>query len=136
VINDSKSTTVAASVAALTTVVQKFPQQRVVLMIGGLSKAGSWEPLLMQIANRKGVVASVVCFGKDGHLLGSHCRAAGVEHRVVPTLQDAVVTGLDATRDGGVVLLSPGCASFDEFSDFEHRGREFKRYVSECALRG
>jgi len=136
VINDSKSTTVAASVAALTTVMQNFPQQRVVLMIGGLSKAGSWEPLLTKVADQSATVAPVVCFGKDGHLLGSHCRAAGVEYRIVPTLKDAVVAGLEVAREGGVVvLLSPGCASFDEFSDFEHRGREFKRYVSECSAR-
>jgi UDP-N-acetylmuramoylalanine--D-glutamate ligase len=131
VINDSKSTTVAASVAALATVKQAFPEQPVALMLGGLSKAGSWKPLLDEVRKDKVIMLPVVCFGKDGPLLGSHCRAAGIEHVIVPSLQDAAAQGLELTNRGGVVLLSPGCASFDEFSDFEHRGREFKRYVAE-----
>jgi UDP-N-acetylmuramoylalanine--D-glutamate ligase len=131
VINDSKSTTVAASVAALATVSQAFPNQPVTLMLGGLSKAGSWKPLLDEVRENRGRMLSVVCFGKDGPLLGSHCRAAGIEHVVVPSLKDAAEQGLKLTSAGGVVLLSPGCASFDEFSDFEHRGREFKRYIAE-----
>jgi UDP-N-acetylmuramoylalanine--D-glutamate ligase len=132
VINDSKSTTVAASIAALTTVRQSFPSERVALLLGGLSKAGSWQPLLTHVAEQKGSMMPVVCFGKDGPLLGSHCRAAGIEHVIVATLKDAAMQGVELTAQGGIVLLSPGCASFDEFSDFEHRGREFKRSISEC----
>ncbi len=131
VINDSKSTTVAASVAALTTVRQAFPVQPVTLMLGGLAKAGSWKPLLDEVSRNRASMLPVVCFGKDGPLLGNHCRAAGIEHVIVPTLRDAAAQGLELTTRGGVVLLSPGCASFDEFSDFEHRGREFKRYIAE-----
>ncbi len=131
VINDSKSTTVAASVAALATVKQAFPGQPVTLMLGGLSKAGSWKPLLDEVRENKARMLPVVCFGKDGPLLGSHCRAAGIEHVIVPHLRDAAAQGLELTSGGGVVLLSPGCASFDEFSDFEHRGREFKRYIAD-----
>ena len=131
VINDSKSTTVAASVAALATVKQAFPALPVTLMLGGLSKAGSWKPLLDEVRENKARMLPVVCFGKDGPLLGSHCRAAGIEHVIVPHLRDAAAQGLDFTSGGGVVLLSPGCASFDEFSDFEHRGREFKRYIAD-----
>ncbi len=135
-INDSKSTTVAASVAALSTVREAFPSERVALMIGGLSKAGSWQPLLSYVAQHKAKMMPLVCFGKDGSLLGSHCRAADIDHVIVPTLRDAAVKGLELTAQGGVVLLTPGCASFDEFSDFEHRGREFKRYISEGIREG
>jgi UDP-N-acetylmuramoylalanine--D-glutamate ligase len=133
VINDSKSTTVAATVAALSTVREHYPSARVALMIGGLSKAGSWEPLLSRISSRSGASGiSVVCFGQDGALLASHCRAAGISHVVAPRLQEATTQALSMTLGGGVALLSPGCASFDEFKDFEHRGAAFKVLVREC----
>lgn len=131
VINDSKSTTVAATRAAVATVLEHVPLRPVVLMIGGLSKAGSWSPLLTQVSQQKERCGLVVCFGKDRSLLASHCRASGVEHVILPNLRDATHEALRRVSSGGVVLLSPGCASFDEFLDFEHRGAEFKRYVRE-----
>jgi UDP-N-acetylmuramoylalanine--D-glutamate ligase len=136
VINDSKSTTVAASLAALSTIVEHYPSSRVVLMIGGLSKAGSWAPLLNAITSssaKSGI--SVVCFGKDGALLANHCRAAGISHSVAPHLSEATSQALSMIGEAGIALLSPGCASFDEFKDFEHRGAVFKACVRD-ALRG
>jgi UDP-N-acetylmuramoylalanine--D-glutamate ligase len=132
VINDSKSTTVAASVAALTTIREHYPASRIVVMIGGLSKAGSWAPLLSRATDPR---ISIICFGQDGALLASHCRSAGVEHLVVSNLQAATTEALSMTVEGGVALLSPGCASFDEFEDFEHRGVAFKGFVRECFRR-
>lgn len=132
VINDSKSTTVAATVAALTTVLEHYPSSRIVLMIGGLSKAGSWSPLLSQISSSGNGGVSVVCFGKDGALLASHCRASGISHVVASNLHDATHQALSMSVEGGVALLSPGCASFDEFTDFEHRGAAFKGFVRSC----
>jgi UDP-N-acetylmuramoylalanine--D-glutamate ligase len=131
VVNDSKSTTVAASLAALVTILERHPSEKIALLIGGLSKAGSWTPLLSRVAKEKRERLSVVCFGKDGPLLASHCRAAEVDHSVAANLREATAAGLSLVREGGVLLLSPGCASFDEFTDFEHRGTEFKRYVRE-----
>ena len=134
IINDSKSTTVAASLAALTTVRDHFRDHRLVLMLGGLSKAGSWDPLLKAVKSDGSVIEPVICFGKDAPLLASHCRALGIPHRVSATLRDATNDALAALASlpRGVMLLTPGCASFDEFTDFEHRGREFKRYVREA----
>jgi UDP-N-acetylmuramoylalanine--D-glutamate ligase len=100
-------------------------------MIGGLSKAGSWKPLLSKISEQTGRMVLVVCFGKDGPLLASHCRASDVSHVVSPNLREATRTALGRVASEGVALLSPGCASFDEFIDFEHRGTEFKRYVQD-----
>lgn len=133
VINDSKSTTVAASLAALSTVVEHYPSSRVVLMIGGLSKAGSWAPLFNAItaSNAKSDIA-VVCFGKDGPLVANHCRAAGIPHTIAPHLSQATSLALSMIGEGGIALLSPGCASFDEFKDFEHRGAAFKACVREA----
>jgi UDP-N-acetylmuramoylalanine--D-glutamate ligase len=129
VINDSKSTTVAATVAAVNTVLERFPSSRVALMIGGLSKAGSWAPLFSRIAD---VGVSLVCFGEDRTLLASHCRAAGIAHIVARNLHEATTHAVSMTVGGGVALLSPGCASFDEFRDFEERGAAFRVLVQEC----
>jgi len=129
VINDSKSTSVAATVAALSTVLERFPTSRVALMIGGLSKAGSWSPLFSRISDER---VSIVCFGEDRALLANHCRAAGSAHVVARNLQEATTHALSMTVGGGVALLSPGCASFDEFRDFEERGAAFRVLVQEC----
>jgi UDP-N-acetylmuramoylalanine--D-glutamate ligase len=130
VFNDSKSTTVAASVAAVTTVSTAYPDRRIVIMLGGLSKAGSWQPLLSAV---KGVanVDRAVCFGKDGGLIAEHLRGGEVECSVVPTLADGVALAKSFATPESVVLLSPGCASFDEFRDFEGRGAAFKQLVRE-----
>lgn len=131
VVNDAKSTTVAASLAALNTVFATFSDLPVTLMLGGLSKAGSWQPLLAKIRECGVGRVSVVCFGKDGGLLASHCRSVGIQPIIARTLREATQEALRAVEIGGVALLSPGCASFDEFVDFEHRGAAFKRYVVE-----
>lgn len=133
IINDSKSTTVAAALAALISIRTHFPSHKLVLMLGGLSKAGSWEPVLQAIVAQKGAMEPVVCFGKDGPLLAGHCRAGGVACVVAPTLRAGTEMALKVLNrlERGVLLLTPGCASFDEFTDFEHRGAQFKSYVGE-----
>lgn len=129
-INDSKSTTVAASKAAVQTVKTHYSSRPLVVMLGGLSKAGSWEPLLRYMATYKTDSPPVVCFGKDGPLLANHCTAFGLRSVVAPTMIDGVACAYrEAKPIGGVILLTPGCASFDEFSDFEHRGRVFKESI-------
>ena len=132
IINDSKSTTVAASLAAFGTIRGHFPEHKIVLMLGGLSKAGSWDPLLKAVAAEKRAIEPVVCFGKDGPLLAGHCRASGVPCVVASTLREGTTAALQALQsvERGIVLLTPGCASFDEFTDFEHRGAQFKSYVA------
>jgi UDP-N-acetylmuramoylalanine--D-glutamate ligase len=133
IFNDSKSTTVAAAVAAFQTICSEYSKSSVVVMIGGLSKAGSWEPLLALLKEHKAELLPVVCFGKDGALLGSLCEGVGVPSQVAANLRAATACGISMLRsvNDAVMLLTPGCASFDEFTDFEHRGREFKRFVLE-----
>ncbi len=132
VFNDSKSTTVAASLAAVMTVRERYPSHRLVIMLGGLSKAGSWDPLLRAIKSGPGQVLPLICFGKDGPLLASHCKAHGLTCSVEPSLQSATERGMRTIQesDDAILLLTPGCASFDEFSDFEQRGTRFKEYVA------
>jgi UDP-N-acetylmuramoylalanine--D-glutamate ligase len=130
-INDSKSTTVAAAVAGVKCVLENFPTRKMTLLLGGLAKAGSWEPLLTVLEKHRDAVARVVCFGGDGRLLQSHVSSKSLPSTLAPTLKEATVAALQASGPQDVVLLSPGCASFDEFTDFEDRGRFFKKYVRE-----
>ena len=132
VFNDSKSTTVAASLAAFMTVRERYPKHRLLVMLGGLSKAGSWDPLLRAIKSDSGQELPVLCFGKDGPLLASHCKAHGLTCSVDPSLRSATERGMRTLQefDDAILLLTPGCASFDEFSDFEQRGARFKEYVA------
>jgi len=135
-INDSKSTTVAAAVAGVRCVLENFPAHQLTLLIGGMAKAGSWEPLLGVLEEHSSQISRVVCFGGDGRLLQSHVTAKGLPSDLLPTLREATVFSLEQTGPGDVVLLSPGCASFDEFSDFEDRGRAFKGYVRDIDMAG
>jgi UDP-N-acetylmuramoylalanine--D-glutamate ligase len=133
IFNDSKSTTVAAAVAAFRTIRSHYPTNQIVVMIGGLSKAGSWEPLLALLKEHRAALLPIVCFGKDGQMLASLCDAADLPTRVDPTLRAATEAGVSMVRESpdAILVLTPGCASFDEFTDFEHRGAEFKRFVRE-----
>lgn len=128
-INDSKSTTVAASVAALRSVVGSFPERKITLMIGGLAKAGSWEPLFSLITEFQNQLHRTVCFGKDGNILANHCRRYSLPYVQAASLADGVAAAAAQSSPDDVILLSPGCASFDEFSDFEERGTVFKSIV-------
>jgi UDP-N-acetylmuramoylalanine--D-glutamate ligase len=74
---------------------------------------------------------SVVCFGKDAPLLSNHCDAAQVPHQVVKDLREATLLALRHAGPETVVLLSPGCASFDRFRDYKERGLEFKKIVDQ-----
>lgn len=130
-INDSKSTTVAASVAALGAITEAHPTRAIVLMLGGMAKAGSWEPLMRSIKAAGDQVRGVICFGGDRKILSSHCEAHGISHSQAKTLLEAVAVAQGLARAGDLVLLSPGCASYDEFTDFEQRGKRFKDLLSQ-----
>lgn len=128
-INDSKSTTVAASVAALSAVLGSFAGRRIRLMLGGLAKAGSWDPLMSLMSSCRDRLLPIVCFGKDAGILASHCRRYELAATMADSLAEGVRAALEGVQAQDIVLLSPGCASFDEFSDFEHRGTVFKSLV-------
>jgi UDP-N-acetylmuramoylalanine--D-glutamate ligase len=134
-INDSKSTTVAASAAALASTREQHPEARIHLLLGGMVKAGSWNPL---IALAKGLVSAanpIICFGGDGRIIYNHLHSAGVPVRVFSTHRDAFRDVSSRVTSGDIVLFSPGCASFDEFQNFEKRGEAFEQLVREHAGR-
>jgi UDP-N-acetylmuramoylalanine--D-glutamate ligase len=115
-VNDSKATNVAAARRAL----DAYAGERVHLILGGRSKGEDFAPLAAAAGDN---VVSV-------HLIGE---AAGELRRAFPgahddgTLERAVVHAAAEARAGDVVLLSPACASYDQYDDFEQRGEEFRR---------
>lgn len=119
-INDSKGTNVGAVVKS----VEGFASP-VILIAGGLDKGSDFSPLF-DLFKKK--VKLLILIGKAADKMA---KALGTSTGTVfaKTLQDAVK--LSATRGsrGDVVLLSPACASFDMFKDFEDRGRQFKEAV-------
>jgi len=71
--------------------------------------------------------------GEAAHELAAALALAEVSTTEAGTLESAVRQAATAAAPGDVVLLSPACASFDQFRDFEHRGEEFRRLVAKLA---
>lgn len=129
-INDSKATTVAASGVAISTVLEAYPNRAVYILLGGLSKFGSWAPLLKDTLSGHSNV-KLVFFGKDGEMIRGVAQEFGRDGPCFRAMADAVASAREAAaKDRGVVLFSPGCASFDAFKDFEDRGAQFKSVVN------
>lgn len=119
-INDSKGTNVGAVIKS----VEGFSRP-VILIAGGLDKGSDFSPLA-DLFRRK--VKLLVLIGKAAEKMRQALGPAA-ETVMAKTLQDAVQTAHDRAERGDVVLLSPACASFDMFRDFEDRGRQFKDAV-------
>lgn len=119
-INDSKGTNVGAVVKS----VEGF-EQPVILIAGGLDKGSDFSPLY-DLFRRK--VKLLILIGKAAPKMAEALGTA-TDTVFAPTLLDAVRTAAGRAAPGDVVLLSPACASFDMFRDFEDRGRQFKDAV-------
>jgi UDP-N-acetylmuramoylalanine--D-glutamate ligase len=123
-VNDSKATNVAAALRAL----DAYAAEPVHLIVGGSLKGESFAPLAAAIGRN---VLSV-------HLVGE--AAAELEDAIGPirahddeTIDVAVSHAAAEAKPGSVVLLSPACASYDQYDDFERRGEHFKRLVAALA---
>jgi UDP-N-acetylmuramoylalanine--D-glutamate ligase len=134
-INDSKSTTVAASCAALASTLEQNPARKVHLMLGGMVKAGSWHPLINLCKANSNSLAPVVCFGGDGRIIHNHLKSGGIPTTLLATHTDGFRDVAARAKPEDIVLFSPGCASFDEFQNFEKRGDAFEKLVRDHANR-
>lgn len=123
-VNDSKATNVDAVARAL----ESFDRP-VVLIMGGRDKGGVFETLAPQIRRQARALVLV------GEAAGIIDRALGscVPTRRAADMEDAVATAFSRAQAGDVVLLSPGCASFDMFNSYKHRGRVFCNAVDTLA---
>jgi UDP-N-acetylmuramoylalanine--D-glutamate ligase len=120
--NDSKATNVAATARSL----ESFPGG-VVLILGGKDKGGDFTSLVPLLKDH---AAAVVLMGKARAAIAAQIGAAGPRVSVA-TLREAVLEARRLAPAGGVVLLAPGCASFDAYRNFEERGEDFRRIVGE-----
>jgi UDP-N-acetylmuramoylalanine--D-glutamate ligase len=97
----------------------------IVLLLGGYDKGGDFTALRPRLAGRD---AQVICFGRDGAHIAEQL-GANAGARLVPGLADAVQLAATVAKPGDVVVLAPGCASFDEFRDYHERGQRFRAWV-------
>jgi UDP-N-acetylmuramoylalanine--D-glutamate ligase len=118
-VNDSKATNVASTLVAL----EAFPDRRVQLILGGRGKGGGYEALRGPVAER---AAAVYVIGEAAEEIADALEGAGPPVERAGDLERAVAAARAAARPGEVVLLSPACASYDQFRDFEERGERFR----------
>jgi UDP-N-acetylmuramoylalanine--D-glutamate ligase len=128
--NDSIATAPERAIAAI----ESFDQP-IVLLAGGRDKDLTWDNLGRVIRER---VDHLILFGEVAPLIHKAVgesdpdgRPYSVDH--CEGLSEAVRTAVERIEQGDVVLLSPGGTSFDEFTDFEERGRQFKQWVNELS---
>jgi UDP-N-acetylmuramoylalanine--D-glutamate ligase len=119
--NDSKGTNVASTIKAL----ESFTE-RVVLIAGGKGKGQDFAPLAEAARGR---VHHALLIGEDARKIAAALAAQGIPVSRCGSLGDAVNEAHAVAAPGDVVLLSPACASFDMFDNFEHRGDVFRMLV-------
>lgn len=120
-INDSRATNINSAWYALETI-----SKPIIWIAGGLD-SGSDFSILRSLVNRK--VKALICLGIDNHHLIEAFRGLEIPITSTQSIDEAVDLAYVAGAKGDTVLMSPGCASFDLFSDYEERGNAFKRAV-------
>ncbi|MCX7773503.1 MAG: UDP-N-acetylmuramoyl-L-alanine--D-glutamate ligase [Clostridia bacterium] len=119
--NDSKSTNITSTQVALASF-----NQPTVLMLGGLDRGHSFSELKSYLTH----VKTIVAYGQTKARINDFALECGIPCRVVDTLEEATKAAYDSASPGYVVVLSPACASWDQFENFEIRGDVFKKCVS------
>jgi UDP-N-acetylmuramoylalanine--D-glutamate ligase len=124
-VNDSKATNTAAARRALAAFDAPLH-----VILGGRSKGETYSELALELA---GSAKRAYVIGEAADEIGIALELAGVDHLRSRDLETAVRAAAAAATPGEIVLLTPACASYDQFRDFEERGEEFKRLVEEVA---
>lgn len=135
--NDSKCTTPEAALLAVSAFEPVPGPSRIHLIVGGYDKGSDLAPVARLAAGDR-PLAGLYTIGKTGPVIAAQARAAGAGENVVEcgTLDRAVSEAMGRARPGDVLLLSPACASWDQFTNFEFRGEQFARLVREHAAAG
>jgi len=130
-VNDSKATNVGATLGAIASL-----ERPLVLLLGGFDKGENVTPLARPAAER---ARAVIVFGAAGERFERELRAAWPNTAGAPAItrvagfEQALERAENVAEPGDVVLLSPACSSFDEFTNYEERGRAFAAFVRERA---
>lgn len=120
--NDSKATNPDAVIKALTA----FGERPLVVLLGGRNKDNDLRPLAEAVAGRARVA---VVFGEAADEFVAAFDGLDIEIVSAPGLATAIEAATTLAETGDAVVLSPACASFDEFTSYDHRGRVFKELV-------
>ena len=122
-INDSKATNVNSTWYALESM-----EKPTILILGGIDKGNDYSQMIDLVKEK---VKAIVCLGVDNKKI--HDYFAEYVPKIVDTLsaKEAVDVSFALAEKGDVVLLSPACASFDLFKNYEDRGKQFKQAVKE-----
>ena len=120
--NDSKATNIIATQTAL----RSFTNQSVVLIAGGLDRGNGFDELVPDLK----AVSGIVLYGETKEKLQEAAKVAGVPViEIVNTLEEATKKAYAISKEDDIILLSPACASWDQFKNFEIRGDEFIQVV-------
>ena len=120
--NDSKATNIIATQTAL----RSFTNQSVVLIAGGLDRGNGFDELVPDLK----AVSGIVLYGETKEKLKEAAKVAGIPViEVVNTLEEATKKAYAISKEDDIILLSPACASWDQFKSFEIRGDEFIQVV-------
>ena len=120
--NDSKATNCVSTITALNSF-----DKPTILLLGGYDRGHSFHDLDDSMKNIK----CVVCFGETKNRIEEFCNDLNIKCYKNDTLKEAMSVVKDICTPGDVVLLSPACASWDQYDRFEDRGDEFKKLVRE-----
>lgn len=124
-VNDSRATNLQATRAALAALAEAGAG--IQLILGGILKGGRFG----ELEDHLGQVAAIQAIGRTRNRIATEIRAVPVQTH--DTLEEAVEAALALSRPGGIVLLSPGCSSFDQFDNYGHRGARFRAAVARLA---
>ena len=130
-VDDSKGTNVGATVAALNGFGSGETGRRIWLIVGGDGKGQDFTPLLEPTLR---FVKGVFLIGRDGPKIGEVLGGGGIEFVLCDSLQRAVQDAAKQATSGDIVLLSPACASFDQFRDYVARAEAFVAEVEELGM--
>ncbi len=123
--NDSKGTNIGATIAAITGLAAA--KKNIVLIAGGEGKGADFSDMAACVQAH---VKHIVLIGRDADLIASAC--TGAAHSKASSMAAAVQQAAQLATEGDIVLLSPACASFDMFKNYEDRGRQFCVAVESC----
>lgn len=120
--NDSKSTNVKSTQIALSAF-----KKPTIILLGGLDRNLPFDDLKDYMTN----VKAVVCYGETKYKIEEFVKSINIECYVFDSLRESVHKAYELSEEGDVILLSPACASWDQYKSFEERGQEFKQIVLE-----
>lgn len=120
--NDSKATNCVSTITALNSF-----DKPTILLLGGYDRGHSFHDLDNSMKN----VKCVICFGETKNRIEEFCNDLNIKCYKKNTLKEAMSIVKDISIPGDIVLLSPACASWDQYDKFEDRGDEFKKLVRE-----